>query len=308
MRRVGWVSVLLVLAGCAAGASLSRPPSEEPLSRDEFRAKILENAPEDAETLVVNVVGSGHGALSTVPGIDLQCESSVHLCWAYAVAGTVVAITATPDRDSVFAAWGGNCSGSGNCRLDMTYNHEVTAVFDPHSVTVVLNGSGKGILTSDVRGLFCSARECTATFANAPPGSMTLQARAAAGSLFAGWFGEGCSGTGACALSTDKARTVLAFFEPVAVSVRVWAPGSGKGTVSAGSATCALSPGAPQCTIPVANTTPPVETTLFATPDAKSVFLGWGGVCSGTEPCNVAANQNEQVTAVFERNGPDPME
>ena len=286
-------------AGCAPGTFLTQPFAP-PYSRDELLAKIRENAPKDAQTLVVNVYGSGRGKIATVPEVGLDCESSVGLCWAYAVAHTTVAITPTPERGSVFVSWGGNCAGTGSCVVDMTVDHEVSAVFEPHSVTVLIGGSGKGTVTSDVGGLLCGPGQCAVTLDDVVPGLMTLTAVPATGSHFAGWSGAACSGVGPCELRTDRAKTLTAFFEPDAVAVHLWAPGAGRGTVSFGGKSCAVGSGASTCTISIAETTPPERRTLVAAPEAGSVFVGWGGACSGTGPCNLPASQDHHVTAVFE--------
>ena len=52
--------------------------------------------------------------------------------------------------------------------------------------------------------------------------------------------------------------------------------------------------------------------TLYATPDANSIFAGWGGACSGTDPCVVSMLSASLVTASFDQvpmvmvDGPTP--
>ena len=308
MRRLAGPLLLalgaLAFAGCPPPKFLTEPFAP-PYSRDDLLTKIHENAPKDAQTLIVNMYGSGRGKIATVPAVGLDCDRVVRLCWAYAVAHTTVAITPIPERGSVFVSWGGNCAGTGSCVVDMTEDHEVSAVFDPHSVTVLLAGPGTGTVRSDVGGLLCRRGQCAETFDDVVPGPMTLTAVPAAGSHFAGWFGAGCSGTGPCELQTDSVVTLTAFFEPDAVAVHLWAPGGGRGTIRFGGKTCAVGSGTSTCTISIAETTPPEKRTLVAAPDAGSVFMGWGGACSGTGPCKLPASQDHHVTAVFE---PAPSE
>ena len=60
-----------------------------------------------------------------------------------------------------------------------------------------------------------SGIDCGSTcFADYASGSIvTLSANPDAGSIFTGWSGAGCSGTGLCALTMDAAKAVTATFE-----------------------------------------------------------------------------------------------
>jgi hypothetical protein len=44
---------------------------------------------------------------------------------------------------------------------------------------------------------------------------------------------------------------------------------------------------------------PFMTTTLRATPDAGSLFAGWGGDCAGVAPCTITVNDKYDVTATF---------
>jgi hypothetical protein len=69
-------------------------------------------------------------------------------------------------------------------------------------------GTGSGTVTSSPAGISCG-NTCSAGF---PAGTaVTLSPVAAGGSVFAGWSGA-CSGTAACTLSLDAARSVTATF------------------------------------------------------------------------------------------------
>ena len=84
------------------------------------------------------------------------------------------------------------------------------------TLTVLKDGAGSGTVTSasnpsQPAQINCGAT-CSATFSyNA---SVTLTAAASGGSTFAGWSGEGCSGTGTCVVSMTQARSVTATFNP----------------------------------------------------------------------------------------------
>ena len=77
------------------------------------------------------------------------------------------------------------------------------------SLSVTKTGVGSGTVTSLPPGIDCGVT-CSASFAlNA---SVTLTATPATGSTFAGWSGEGCSGTGTCPVTMNQARNVTATF------------------------------------------------------------------------------------------------
>ncbi|MGL6291071.1 MAG: InlB B-repeat-containing protein [Silanimonas sp.] len=80
-----------------------------------------------AEELDVMPTGLGSGRIdSTTPGIDCgaDCSESV-------ASGGLIELTATPDVDSVFVGWVGDCSGAGTCALTMTQDRRVRARFEP---------------------------------------------------------------------------------------------------------------------------------------------------------------------------------
>jgi uncharacterized delta-60 repeat protein len=77
-------------------------------------------------TLTVAKNGTGAGSVTSVPaGID--CGSQ---CSADFLAGTAVALIATPQAGSSFSGWSGEtCSGTGLCYFTMTQARDVTATF-----------------------------------------------------------------------------------------------------------------------------------------------------------------------------------
>ncbi len=83
------------------------------------------------------------------------------------------------------------------------------------SLSVVRAGSGSGSVASNLTGIDCGAggTECEHAFEDGT--AVTLTATPAAGSVFAGWSGGGCSGTGPCQLTLNANATVTANFEPV---------------------------------------------------------------------------------------------
>jgi hypothetical protein len=87
------------------------------------------------------------------------------------------------------------------------------------TLSVVLAGTGTGTVTSMPSGIDCGA-DCDEAF---PYGTVvTLTAVANAGSMFIGWTGGGCSGTGDCVTTITAADTVTATFTRLPVWDGTW--------------------------------------------------------------------------------------
>jgi hypothetical protein len=80
-----------------------------------------------------------------------------------------------------------------------------------NQLTVTTQGSGTGTVTSIPGGIDCGT-DCSSYYAASA--AVTLTASPAEGSVFTGWAGAGCSGTGSCMVTMDAARSVTATFEP----------------------------------------------------------------------------------------------
>ena len=82
--------------------------------------------PSTNHTLTVTKTGTGGGTVSSSPpGIDCGGD-----CSEVFSNGTSVTLTASPDADSIFTKWSGDCSGTGTCVLSMTANQSATANFN----------------------------------------------------------------------------------------------------------------------------------------------------------------------------------
>jgi hypothetical protein len=158
-------------------------------------------------------------------------------------------------------------------------------------VTLSVTRTGNGTVSSAPAGISCGVT-CSATFTAGT--SVTLTATPAAGSVFSGWSGGGCSGTGACTLTMATATTVSAAFAPAPVAVTVVRAGLGNGSVTSAPAgiTCGTTCSA---SFPSGS-----SVVLTATPAGGSVLGGWsGGGCSGTGTCTVTPTSAMTVTATF---------
>ncbi len=165
------------------------------------------------------------------------------------------------------------------------------------TLTVARGGQGFGTITSSPAGIDCGST-CTATFATGAV--VTLTATPDSGSIFSGWTGGGCTGTGTCAVTMSAAQSVLANFGTgmTSYTLTVSRPGTGAGTVT--STPSGISCGS-NCSAGYASGT---SVTLAAAPASGSTFGGWSGACTGTGSCIVSMTATRSVSATF--NATDP--
>jgi hypothetical protein len=161
--------------------------------------------------LGITLGGNGSGSVTDdVAGIDCPDDCTE----AYAD-DTDVTLTAVADPGSTFVGWGGPCSGTGTCVLDMTGATSMVATFQRSDHPLTVQVGGQGTVTSAPAGIACPG-DCEESF---PDGTaVTLTATPAAGSSLATWAGN-CSGTEpTCVLDMTGSRAATAIF------------GSGEGT------------------------------------------------------------------------------
>ncbi|WP_457600085.1 SBBP repeat-containing protein, partial [Hydrogenivirga sp.] len=175
----------------------------------------------------------------------------------------------------------------------------IAKISEPMStLTVNKPGTGTGTVTSVPVGIDCGTN-CIAQFIE---GSVvTLNVSSDAGSQFTGW-GDDCSscGTGtSCQITMDTDKTCTASFDisqsPTYV-LTVNKTGTGSGTVTSNSP--GINCGTDCDETYMAGT----SVTLTASPDANTVFMGWGGdceSCGGNESCILSMNENKTCTASF---------
>jgi YVTN family beta-propeller protein len=209
-------------------------------------------------------------------------------------AGTVVTLTATPAANFQFAGWSGACTGS-SCSVTMDAAKSVTATFTVKQFMLTLTTVGSGTITanpSPVGGTYGAGTV------------VALTAAPAAGSQFSGWSGA-CSGTGACSVTMDAAKSVTATFTttpppPVQFTLTLTTVGSGsiapQPAPLAAAANALIAQSAPVAGRYNAGTV----VTLTPVPAAGFQFSGWSGACTGSgSTCSVTMNAAKSVTATF---------
>ncbi len=80
---------------------------------------------------------------------------------------------------------------------------------DLHTLTVLMDGTGSGRVTSSPEGIFCE-KKCEEAYESGT--QVTLTASPYSGNTFVGWSGGGCSGTGTCNLTMGENRSETAIF------------------------------------------------------------------------------------------------
>jgi len=171
-----------------------------------------------------------------------------------------------------------------------TLGNKAQVVDIGHTLTIAKSGTGADTVTSSPAGISCGGA-CIGSFATGA--SVALTATPAAGSVFTGWSGGGCSGTGTCQVTLNADTTVTATFA-LTVTLSVSKAGSGSGSVTSSPAgvNCGSS-----CSTAFATGT---SVTLTAHAASGSTFSGWsGGGCSGTGTCHLTLNAATSVKATF---------
>jgi hypothetical protein len=166
----------------------------------------------ETRSIDVSKDGTGAGSVASSPA-GIGCGATCALAFDY---GTVVTLTATPSTGSDFTGWSGaGCTGAGDCVVTMDAAHAVTATFtlQTHALDVTKLGTGAGSVSSSPAGIECGAT-CSTSFDHATV--VTLTATPDADSMFIGWAGSGCTGTGDCVVTVDAAHAVTATFTAVA--------------------------------------------------------------------------------------------
>jgi hypothetical protein len=271
-------AAIAAVVGCGRDASGLAAPDAPPGSQD-------------VATLVISRIGTGTGTVrSSTGGID--CGTT---CIAPMPIDTPIALTATADLGALFVGWSGaGCSGAAmTCTVTLRAAATVTANFQaftpPFYLTLHVNGTGQGTVTSSA-GAPCRVPGYCVTRFDAIA-RVELTATPDPGSTFTGWFGDGCSGTGTCALGVGGPVEVFAAFTRITYPLTVGREGSG---------TVKSTPFAILCGATCTAMYPPgAIVMLSAAPATGWTFAGWSGACTGTGDCAVTVTGAASVTASF---------
>ncbi len=240
-------------------------------------------------SLSVSKSGSGTGSVTGNPdGISCgdDCSESYN-------ADTLVTLTAAPESGSSFDDWIGCDSVADNqCTVKMNAAKTVTAEFSriQYELTVAKNGTGTGSVKSDDAKINCGD-DCSESY-NADA-VVTLTATPDSGSVFSGWSGGECSGTGTCQVTMNAAKTVTATFTRQ-YDLTVTKNGTGTVKSDIGNINCG--------TVCSDKYDPNQTVTLTATPGSNSRFVSWSGCDSSTgNQCTVTMSAAKTVNANFTR-------
>jgi len=199
----------------------------------------------------------------------------------------------TPTRPSPTAqisADGLNASGSGS---GGTFTLQVSKT-----------GTGSGTVTSSPSGISCGTT-CSRSFAGGT--TVTLTALASSGSVFTGWSGGSCSGTGSCNVRIDNDISVSATFDR-STEPPPPPPSSGMFTLTVakvqngGTGNVSSSPAGIDCGATcAASFASGTSITLFASPTTGRFGSWTSGPCAGgTNPsCTFTLGANTTATASF---------
>jgi hypothetical protein len=182
-------------------------------------------------TLTVAKSGTGQGTVTSSPA-GISCGSD---CSEAYTNTTSVTLSAAPAAGSTFGGWsGGGCSGTGTCTLLLNTATSVTATFTATpttNYTLSVTKVGSGTVTSSPAGIACGA-DCSELYASGAVVSLT--ATPASGYIFSAWSGA-CTGTGACSVTLNAAKTVTATFTAAPTTtglVAAYSFGAGTGTTA----------------------------------------------------------------------------
>jgi tetratricopeptide (TPR) repeat protein len=195
-----------------------------------------------ALTLTVDIHGDGLGRVISRPsGVD--CGA---LCATSLRRGTRLVLRAIAQPNSTFAGWTDpacTTTTPTTCTITLDHSRSVIARFDrptqpgsrpptvtassreqtpkgppatpPVSYRLTVLVSGQGTISSTPAGIDACTRECSASFAERRP--VTLTATASEGSAFTGWSNVGCSDTdndpNTCTVTVGRNRDIAARFE-----------------------------------------------------------------------------------------------
>lgn len=190
----------------------------------------------------------------------------------------------------------------------------------PASFKLTVNKTGNGTVTSSNGDINCGS-DCDQTYTQST--SVTLEAEPDEGATFSGWSGAGCTGTAACIVTVNSAKTVTATFTgggtgpgpnpggPFLFQAFVES-GQGRLRSDDGKINCTSNPtdDAANCAAEYPNGT---QVKLTATPDAGFVLNQFGGSsctvdASNPNICTYTMSKDRDARVTFGPEGADTFE
>lgn len=158
-------------------------------------------------------IDAGHPVL-----LNLAGHSIVGVGYDESTSPATIYIHDTWDDNNHTMSWGGSYSGMA------LQSVSIVNLASPFSGSALLTVSktGNGTVTSSPYGISCGGT-CSYTFGT--PQTVVLTATADSGSIFTGWSGGGCSGTGTCVVSLANNTTVTATFATTTLGEALNIPG-----------------------------------------------------------------------------------
>ncbi len=252
---------------------------ESPFSAE--TVKVADGSPAPAPQYSLTVTQSGP-ASGTITGPGISCGTDCNESYP---AGTAVTLTATPNTGALFAGWGGACTGTGACTINLTADKTVQALFNsqplpPPVYQITATANPGGTIT--------------------PPGTVSVNGGGSQSYTVAPKSGYRVSEVKADGVSKGAVssytfanvtthHTIEAIFGTEIVNpytLNLTTAGDGNGSVYV---------------TPVGLRYPAgTVVTLTATPSASSAFAGWSGAITGSAlSSTVTMRSNLSVTANF---------
>ena len=257
----------------------------------------------------------GNGQLISTPNsLSATCSGGAPSC----TQGSVAQLAAGAASGWHFADWSGACTGfNSSCAVSMEGPRQAYATFVNDDPGIALNVTPTGTGTGGVASGWLSVLDKASVGGSNLPWQESLPRNSqvmlyptpASDSVFSGWSGGGCSGTGSCTVNLSGPQSISAAFtqKPVLTLQLVVTGGGGSGPaiVANGSSTpfvcsniCVPTSGS-SCTTTCSKAFLPNETVpIGAIATGSWTFGSWSGDCSGAS-CLLTMSGNHTVTGSF---------
>lgn len=160
------------------------------------------------------------------------------------------------------------------------------------AIAVRTSARAAGTVRMTAPAAFECRRSCSVPFDTGT--SVSLVAVPAPGTRFTGWR-SACSGTAACTVVLDAAKSVAAVFGPSSFRITTGVSGKGKITSAPVGISCPA-----RCSASFK-----ADATVRLRPQAARGyrFVGWAGSCRGKTTCRLRADRDRSARAVFRKKG-----